>query len=304
MLENERLAMRGKAAQLVPYTKRHVLKCDFLADCSAARAKISPPNLRRYHGWMQSEQLLEQTASEPLSLDQEYEMQRSWRTDQDKCTFIVLATHLREGHEPSDTEKSDQGEERLDGDKVSPAVESQANAVVIADGSEAHAAIDTETEEAMMVGDVNLFLNDPHDPSAAEIDVMIAEAAARGRGIGREAVLLMLHYGTTRCVCKSVLFYFSACNLCITVTLSSHAPSKPSLHARRRLKLSRFVAKIGLENVASLGLFTKLGFVKVSECKDFNEATLEMKVGPGSNEIQAWWADLGISYDAYTLPNE
>lgn len=64
------------------------------------------------------------------------------------------------------------------------------------------------------------------------------------------------------------------------------------------------MAKIGLENVASLGLFTKLGFVKVSECKDFNEATLEMKVGPGSNEIQAWWADLGISYDAYTLPNE
>jgi RimJ/RimL family protein N-acetyltransferase len=49
-----------------------------------------------------------------------------------------------------------------------------------------------------MVGDVNLFINDPHDPSAAEIDVMIAEAWARGRGVGRQAVLLMLHYGVTR----------------------------------------------------------------------------------------------------------
>ena len=45
----------------------------------------------RYHDWMQSPELLEQTASERLTLDQEYEMQQSWFQDENsKLNFIFL----------------------------------------------------------------------------------------------------------------------------------------------------------------------------------------------------------------------
>ncbi|XP_048221661.1 N-acetyltransferase 9 isoform X3 [Perognathus longimembris pacificus] len=66
---NENTMLLGKRVVLVPYTSEHV---------------------PRYHEWMQSEDLQRLTASEPLTLEQEYGMQRSWREDTDKCTFIVL----------------------------------------------------------------------------------------------------------------------------------------------------------------------------------------------------------------------
>ncbi|XP_052818317.1 N-acetyltransferase 9-like protein [Mya arenaria] len=65
--ENTKL-VSGKVV-LVPYEKKHVLK---------------------YHEWMKSEELQQLTASEPLTLEEEYSMQESWRNDDNKCTFIVL----------------------------------------------------------------------------------------------------------------------------------------------------------------------------------------------------------------------
>uniref|UniRef100_A0ACB8EL23 N-acetyltransferase 9 n=1 Tax=Sphaerodactylus townsendi TaxID=933632 RepID=A0ACB8EL23_9SAUR len=68
---NQNTVLQGKRVTLVPYTSAHVL---------------------RYHEWMKSDELQRLTASEPLSLEEEYKMQCSWREDADKCTFIILDT--------------------------------------------------------------------------------------------------------------------------------------------------------------------------------------------------------------------
>eukprot|EP01035_Chromulina_nebulosa_P020022 gene20022-25998_t len=63
MKDNWLISILGNRIQLVPYTSRHVLK---------------------YHEWMKSEEILKLTASEPLSLEEEYEMQLSWHEDPNK----------------------------------------------------------------------------------------------------------------------------------------------------------------------------------------------------------------------------
>ncbi|KAJ1940123.1 N-acetyltransferase 9, partial [Kickxella alabastrina] len=62
MRNNEHLAIIGSQVILVPYEKEHVLK---------------------YHEWMESPFLQEMTGSEPLSIDEEYAMQETWRNDTD-----------------------------------------------------------------------------------------------------------------------------------------------------------------------------------------------------------------------------
>ena len=77
------------------------------------------------------------------------------------------------------------------------------------------------SEIERMVGDVNLFMHDTEDRSNAEIEIMIAEEGARGKGIGKESLLLMIKFGI------------------------------------EKLKISRFFAKINTTNVSSIGLFRK-----------------------------------------------
>ncbi|XP_061519846.1 N-acetyltransferase 9 [Phycodurus eques] len=174
---NENTLLEGHKVVLVPYNAEHV---------------------PRYHEWMKSVELQQLTASEPLTLEQEYDMQRSWREDADKCTFIILDKRLW---------------------------------------------VDSGTEEAQcMIGDVNIFLTDPTDPSMAELEIMIAEASYRGQGIGKEVTQMMMHYGVAK------------------------------------LGISRFQAKIGLDNDISIAMFKKLHFQQVSVCRVFKEVTLETAV--------------------------
>lgn len=140
----------GKSCLLVPYRKEHVEK---------------------YHGWMQDPALLEATGSEPLSIEEEYEMQETWRDDEAKCTFIVVQKGLL-------SETFVLNEDFIE-----------------------------QTTKAM-VGDVNLFLSetDDHCPQA-ELDIMIAEEGARRKGIGKEASSMMMKFAMenlhiTRFFCK------------------------------------------------------------------------------------------------------
>ncbi|XP_072260048.1 alpha/beta-tubulin-N-acetyltransferase 9 [Pyxicephalus adspersus] len=176
MRVNEDTVLRGQRVMLVPYEPHHVI---------------------RYHEWMKSEELQKLTASEPLTLEQEYDMQHSWREDNDKCTFIIL-----------DAVRWDQG----------------------------------CPEDQCMVGDVNLFIVDPENPTLAEIEIMIAEPTCRGKGFGKESVRLMLFYGVST------------------------------------LGISTFQAKIGQENTKSVQLFNKLHFKEVSFSPVFEEHTLQWKV--------------------------
>eukprot|EP00924_Labyrinthula_sp_SR-Ha-C_P001126 augustus_masked-scaffold_7-processed-gene-14.52-mRNA-1 protein AED:0.35 eAED:0.35 QI:0/-1/0/1/-1/1/1/0/172 len=64
----------GEKCVLVPYERHHV---------------------EQYHNWMKNPNILELTASEPLSLQEEYDMRDSWENDREKLTFIVLEVNKR-----------------------------------------------------------------------------------------------------------------------------------------------------------------------------------------------------------------
>ncbi|XP_050208222.1 uncharacterized protein LOC126657560 [Mercurialis annua] len=99
-----------------------------------------------------------------------------------------------------------------------------------------------------MIGDVNIYMNDLDDPQMAEIEIMIAEPKSRGKGLGKESVLMMMAY------------------------------------AIQDLGIHVFRAKIGESNSSSLHLFRKLGFEEASHSEIFKEVTLELPVTKSKHE--------------------
>jgi RimJ/RimL family protein N-acetyltransferase len=53
-------------------------------------APYDPEHVPQYHEWMQDSEIQILTASEPLTLEEEYAMQRRWEEDPYKVTFIIL----------------------------------------------------------------------------------------------------------------------------------------------------------------------------------------------------------------------
>jgi RimJ/RimL family protein N-acetyltransferase len=127
-----------------------------------------PTNRKRKSKHIQTKnqkELQELTASEPLSLPEEYDMQRSWRQDLDKLTFIACLP-------PSSTPTT-----------ITPK---------------------QDDAPSQMLGDINLFLVDDDDdeetPSTTstailgEIELMIAVKSQHRKGHGRASLLAFLHY--------------------------------------------------------------------------------------------------------------
>ncbi|GAA5870159.1 hypothetical protein JCM3774_002608 [Rhodotorula dairenensis] len=188
----------------------------------------------RYHEWMQSEELREATASEPLSMAEESEMQRSWRLDEDKLTFIV---HARRTSAP--------------GPKEDP-----------------KAFLDAHGDASTMLGDVNLFLHeaepdsDPDEEQACpSTEPWPAEASSKKSRLPRAEMEIMFPPSPS----------FPPRSGLATHTLQvflSYAK------AELRLPPTSFFARIGFDNEKSLGLFRKLGFVEGKRVEVFREVEL------------------------------
>lgn len=119
-----------------------------------------------------------------------------------------------------------------------------------------------------MIGDVNIFLNDPDDDlTFGEIEIMIAEEKYRRSGRGLEALKIMMAYGKENKIARVMMIKIR------------NAPLKRSPvqnAALNELGLLTFHAKISLSNEPSIELFKKkLNFYPVSTSQVFNETTLE-----------------------------
>ncbi|KAK7038246.1 N-acetyltransferase 9 [Favolaschia claudopus] len=216
MKVNSDTVLVGDKVVLVPYLPRHVPK---------------------YHSWMQDEELRELTASEPLTLEEEYEMQRKWQLDDDKLTFIVCA--------------------RQDSDMLA---------------SGRLSAQDPRVSSLPMIGDVNIFLHGSQDNADgeedefyAEAEVMIAEREYRRKGLASEALRLILGYATASDV--------EGCFVCDNPSLlrdtlqGSPLPIAPTA----------LLVRISESNEPSIRLFHQLGFHITKRVEVFGEVEMRWR---------------------------
>ncbi|KAH6626914.1 GNAT domain-containing protein [Chaetomium sp. MPI-SDFR-AT-0129] len=292
---NENTAVSTAKTLLVPYDPRHV---------------------PTYHAWMEDPAIQAATASEPLTLAEEFENQASWRASHDKLTFIVCQPLYGTESGSVTTTAAAATTTTTTPEAPAPAPPAPAPAKPITPG--------TPDSPSHMIGDVNLFLypyeEDPDDDEAddeaespagelaiptactGEIDIMIASPSHRGQGAGRGAVQAFLQY-ILRNVEGIMREYVEdkgaegeggaegAAEGQAEGQAEGEGLGEVRVVTPPRLKM--LMAKIGQGNEKSLALFKGLGFVQEGEVNYFGEVKLVLRDWEGKVEGVEGYEEVG-----------
>ncbi|KAH8664042.1 GNAT domain-containing protein [Xylariales sp. PMI_506] len=222
---NENITISTPKVLLVPYDAHHV---------------------PRYHAWMEDAAIREATASDRLTLEEEYENQISWRTSADKLTFIVCRP--------------------------------------LAGAAAASVAAGEADADNRMVGDINLFLT-PWDYeeeeggdgggaaatavaryAVGEVDIMIADTANRGRGMGRAAVSAFLWY-----------IWKNRAAILKEYATSPEGAAAAAAAGGGGLEMKQLLVRIKATNEGSIALFKGLGFEQKGDVNYFGEIEMVLQ---------------------------
>lgn len=254
-----------------------------LSSRSILLVPYSPHHVPTYHQWMQDPDLQAATASEPLSLEEEYAMQRSWRLDSDKLTFIICQPRDETISSTSTTTPGSSSSSSGDREKETQQEKAPKNRIT--------ATKDDSPDR--MIGDINLFLfpldssSSPSPPSPppssspsssaspppqkilGEIEIMIAHKSSQRKGHGKTALLIFLDYILEHwsLIGREFSSSFSSSSA------SSSSDSSTSFSAAAAAAISPQLAylrvKVHETNVGSIRLFESVGFQRVSETANY-----------------------------------
>ncbi|KAI8457809.1 GNAT domain-containing protein [Phakopsora pachyrhizi] len=226
---------------------------------------------------MSDEEIRESTASDRLTLEEEYEMCRSWSNDEDKLTFIII----ERDRSLLIKEEEEEEEGREGGYKSKESLVRDIQLI--------------HQDSSKMIGDVNLFLSpdgstaDDEDVEKndegirAELEIMIASKSHRSRGLATESLRLFLSFIILNFRINTSNLKTNINNNLITDIDRDRESAEEEDHLNQnqvdlkllsdndRVMINHLFVKISTDNSISQNLFKKLGFKLYRKNLFFNE---------------------------------